>query len=477
MDARPVSNTRGDGHGPVMIADTNTRTDSTVALSPHTSATPTRTRLRGFDLIAWRDALVAFVLSRVLLVLVGLLTVFYLLPLLKSNLTHYSLAANTRLPHALWLMWRRFDSGFYVDIARHGYWSAATLRHISNWVFYPLYPLLIRPIGLLLGGRDTGFNVAGLVVSNGATIAAFVLLYKVADMEFGRAAAVRALVLLALFPTSFYLSAISPFSLFLALSLGSLYAARRGHWTVAALCGGLAALTRAQGLLLLAPLLWEYWQVVSDRYAPRQATGDRRQAADQGRGATNWVERAKDWVSSRLRGPTLAARDIHNAPAVLSFALVPLGALVFMVYAWAKTGDFLASSHNEIHWGRHFEPPWTLLWHSLTHLSLPNALDWNFWLLNNAAAVLFLLATVWAFRALPIIYALYSLVMVLSPLASASMQSLSRYYVVVFPALMLLALWSNREGRPGRMYLLVGLFSALQAVFMVFFVLALPAIA
>ena len=67
--------------------------------------------------------------------------------------------------------------------------------------------------------------------------------------------------------------------------------------------------------------------------------------------------------------------------------------------------------------------------------------------------------------------------MVLSPLASASMQSLSRYYVVVFPALMLLALWSSREGRPGRMYLLVGLFSALQAVFMVFFVLALPAIA
>jgi len=475
MDAKPVSDTRGDGHGPVMIADTNTRTDSTVALPHHTSATPAHAR--EFDMIAWRDAFAAFVLSRVLLVLVGLLTMFYLLPLLKRNLTHYSLAANTRLPHGLWLMWRRFDSGFYVDIARHGYWSAATLRHISNWVFYPLYPLLMRPIGRLLGGNDTGFNVAGLIVSNGAAIAAFVLLYKLTGMEFGRAAAARAVVLLALFPTSFYLSAISPFSLFLALSLGSLYAARRGHWTVAALCGGLAALTRAQGLLLLAPLLWEYWQTVSDRYAPLRANGERRAAADQGREVTNWVERARDWVSSRLRGPALAARDRRNAPAVLSFALVPLGALVFMVYAWAKTGDFLASSHNEIHWGRHFEPPWTLLWHSLTHLSLPNALDWNFWLLNNAAAILFLLATVWAFRALPIIYALYSLVMVLSPLASASMQSLSRYYVVVFPALMLLALWSSREGRPDRMYLLVGLFTALQAVFMVFFVLALPAMA
>jgi len=460
-----------------MIADTNTSTDSATVLSHHTSATPARTRPRGFDTNAWRDALAAFVLSRVLLTVVGLLTVFYLLPLLKRNLTHYSLAANTRLPNALWLMWHRFDSGFYVDIARHGYWSAATLRHISNWVFYPLYPLLIRPIGRLLGGGDAGFNAAGLIVSNGATITAFVLLYKLTNLELGRAAAARAVVLLALFPTSFYLSAIYPFSLFLAFSLGSLYAARRGHWTLAALCGGLAALTRAQGLLLLAPLLWEYWQAVSDRYAPRRATSDGPRARGDGRRATDRVGQSKDWVSSRLRGPALAARDRRNAPAVLSFALVPVGALVFMAYAGVKTGDFLASSHNEIHWGRRFEPPWTLLWHSLTHPSLPNALDWNFWLLNNAAAILFLLATVWAFRALPIIYALYSLVMVLSPLASASMQSLSRYYVVVFPALMLLALWSSREGRPGRMYLLVGLFSALQAVFMVFFVLALPAIA
>lgn len=442
-----------------MIADT----DSKVTLSQPPIE---RGRARAFDLAAWNVALGAFVASRVVLVVVGLLAAFYILPLMAQNLTHYSLADNTRIPRALWLMWHRFDSGFYVDIAKNGYWPASTLHGLSNWVFYPLYPLLMRPIGLLLGGSDVAYNLAGLLVGNLAALASFVLLYKITRLELGPRVARHAVILLALFPTSFYLSAIYPFSLFLALSAGALYAARRRHWTIAALCGGLGALTRAQGLLLLVPLLWEYWQAMSDRYAPLPELGD-----------ASFSERARAWAVSRLRGAVGALRDLRALPSLLSFALVPLGTLLFMLYARAMTGDLMASSHDEIHWGRHFVPPWTLLWHSLTHVSRANPLDWNFWLLNNAAAVLFLLATLWAFRSLPIIYALYTLAMVLSPISSNSMQSLGRYYVVVFPVVMLLALWSGRGATSDRRYLLMGVFTALQAVFMIFFVLALPSIA
>jgi hypothetical protein len=46
---------------------------------------------------------------------------------------------NTHLPDALWLMWRHFDAGFYVDIAEHGYWAASTLQTKTDWIYLPLY--------------------------------------------------------------------------------------------------------------------------------------------------------------------------------------------------------------------------------------------------------------------------------------------------------------------------------------------------
>src|SRR2546428_11546430 len=95
--------------------------------------------------ILWREALFPYLGTRAILVLVGLLAQFYILPLLKSNPILPSPTMNTHFPDALWLMWRRFDSGFYVDIAQHGYWPASTLHTASNWIFHPLYPMLIFP--------------------------------------------------------------------------------------------------------------------------------------------------------------------------------------------------------------------------------------------------------------------------------------------------------------------------------------------
>src|ERR1700694_1907006 len=69
----------------------------------------------------WREALLPYLFTRGVLILVGLLADFYILPLLTRNPVLPSVSANTHFPDALWLMWRRFDGGFYVDIAQHGY--------------------------------------------------------------------------------------------------------------------------------------------------------------------------------------------------------------------------------------------------------------------------------------------------------------------------------------------------------------------
>jgi hypothetical protein len=161
-----------------------------------------------------------------------------------------------------------------------------------------------------------------------------------------------------------------------------------------------------------------------------------------------------------------------------ALALVPAGLYAFMAYAQIKTGDFLASPRNEyLHWGRWPTYPWDTLAAALRYPHGVDLTNWNFWILNVTMTVAFLLVTVWAFRTLRMSYALYMLLMVLLPLSTGSLNSIGRYYLVIFPVLVLLAVWSSRDPRLTRHHCVMGLFTSLQAMFMAFFVLGLPAIA
>src|SRR5687768_14578362 len=66
-------------------------------------------------------------------------------------------------PHLFWDTFARYDSGWYHGIASQGYIFGAGGR--NNLAFFPLYPLLMRGGGRLLGGRQEEFYFAGIVVS------------------------------------------------------------------------------------------------------------------------------------------------------------------------------------------------------------------------------------------------------------------------------------------------------------------------
>lgn len=413
------------------------------------------------------DAILPFLGTRFVLMLIGLLANFYILPLMVSNPILPSHSANIRFPQALWLMWQRFDSGFYLNIAQQGYWSASTLHSHSNWVFYPLYPLLISIVGTFFGGSTNAYSLAGLLIANVAALIAVTFLYLLVRREFGRQIASHTVLYLALFPTSFYLSTIYPESLFLALSIACIYYARKHYWWLAGLCGGAASLTRTQGIVLLVPVAWEYWQVLSDCYAPLPDMS-----------SCTLTESAQIWFTSRLRGPLLATREWRNWLSGLSLLLIPSGLFAFMIYAKIKTGDLLATFHaDQWGWGRQLSYPWRLLIYSLRHPIVGDPMNWNFWVLNIILAFVFLGFTVWAFRRLPMIYALYTMVMVLLPLSANLLNSIGRLYLVVFPVLILLALWSSDDKPLVRRYIIISSFASLQAVFMIFYVLGLPVIA
>ena len=114
--------------------------------------------------------------------------------------------------------------------------------------------------------------------------------------RFGDDAALRCILLLSVFPFSFYFSAVYSESLFLLLAVGSLYLAERDRWAAASICALLCGATRAPGVAL-APAL-----------------------------GLLYLERAR--------------YDVRNLrPDVLWIGLAALGPFLFYAYLGAQFGD------------------------------------------------------------------------------------------------------------------------------------------
>jgi len=212
----------------------------------------------------------------------------------------------------------RWDSVWYLQIAAHGYFSPPSAN------FYPLYPLLVG-----LGARlSDNAIVAGIAISIGSTVAALMLLYRLALLDLERPAARMTVLLVAVFPASLFLSAAYPTSLFLLLTIAAVYAARRERWPLAGLCGGLAAATSSDGILLIVVLALMYL------YGPR--------------GRSPLRERAGAWWRPRFP----IEREI------VWLALVPAGLAAYLGYLTVAHGDPLAPFHAATSdWGHSFGPP------------------------------------------------------------------------------------------------------------------------
>jgi Gpi18-like mannosyltransferase len=145
----------------------------------------------------------------------------------------------------------RWDTVHYINIAEHGYRGAGTSRDLL--AFLPGYPWAVRAFSVLI--HD--YLISGLFVSAVATVAAALLLYRLAVLDLSPALARRAAWFLLIFPTSYFLHFAYPESLFLALVLASILAARRELWLHCGILGALAGLTRINGLVLVPVLACE----------------------------------------------------------------------------------------------------------------------------------------------------------------------------------------------------------------------------
>jgi Gpi18-like mannosyltransferase len=342
--------------------------------------------------------LLAFSLSRLGIGLVAYVSV----PLIAdSTVPPYHLKPDNTL---LDVFGSRWDTGFYLSIADEGYQYGGV--QFPSVAFFPLLPLLIRAVAFVIGD----FLVAGLIVTNLALLGATMLFYRLVDEEWGMSVADRAVWYLLIFPLSFFGSAIYSESLFLLVSIGALYFARRGYWESAAMLGFAAALTRLVGIIVAPMLLAEWW------LQRQRRPGERR--------------------------PSLLA--------LLAPLVVSLGTCAYMLYLQRAFGDPFAFVRATAAWDRVLRSPLQILsdlvqqpaegWLAALlagRLPLDNWIDLLAVLFFVGLGCILLYQRRWS-------EGLFVLLGALLPFSSGLLMSQRRYMWILFPAFSLLARWGER---------------------------------
>jgi hypothetical protein len=318
--------------------------------------------------------------------------------------------------------WQRFDTQRYMHIARQGY------AQEKNSVFPPLYPLSVRAVGHLIGGDPVHNLLAGILLSNLACLALFILFHRVVASELDPATATRALVYLVLFPTGFFLFAPYTEPIFMLFALGSLWAARRGRFWTAGILGFLAALTRLTGWILVAPLAYEYW---SQRVKPVTA-----------------AHQDSPQPSARLHLVTQLSAAVR--PPVIAIALPGVALLAFVAWRWSAGLPPLNTIYARYWYQTTGFPGSDLITAARTlffggqarnNEIIPLSLD-------VLVTLLLVVTTILAYRRLGITYGLYATMLLLFMLLPSSevkpLYSFSRYALAFFPTFMLLALAGRR---------------------------------
>ena len=331
--------------------------------------------------------------------------------------------------------WAHWDGAWYSEIAMQGYGARAP----ESTAFFPLYPLLVKFGSSLAGGPA----VWGVALSLLCTAFALFFVYRISENLYGVRAARASTLALAFFPTAFFLNAVYTEALFLALTAGTVWAARvRGNLLLAGVFGALAAATRNLGVLLLIPLVFE------------------------------WLRRRQ----------TLGLRGLAG------LVLVPAGLFAYAVFLRQRFGDPLVFARQQsTYWERELTGPLTTLggaWHDagagMKYVLDPSTLFLGAPAgpsleasntLNLVCLVFFLLLMLVGFVVLPPDLSIYTSLLVLLPVLTPTpefpLMSLPRFVLGAFPVFLVLGYLLSRSRLALISYLVLGggLGIALTALF------------
>lgn len=300
---------------------------------------------------AWRTAALAFAASRLVLLLVGWLTLSFIA-------THGSAPHGVAAPFgAMRHLVCQWDCGWYMTIARHGYSvvSSPQAPYATNFAFWPAFPYLAR---YLHAASGLSLLASGVVLVNLALLLALYFLCKYClTLGMDRRTATFAALLLAFAPQGFLFSVFYADALTLLGIIGAMYHARVGRWWIAGLFAILASSSRPTGIVVLVFLLVCAYQTLG------------------------WRNFLRPWMDSR---------------PFIPIVLAPAGHFLAMWMAFRVSGDAFAEVHTRaqgVGWMVHFIAPW---WGLLGDFHRgPDLVFWTFAALALAISIVPLVRQRW----------------------------------------------------------------------------------
>lgn len=311
----------------------------------------------------------------------------------------------------------RWDTGWYLGIVRNGYRPSGEAFAQQNIAFFPLYPLLTRAVGEILGER---WLLAGLLVSLAAFAGGLAYLFRIGKLVCRTADGPRlAVALVAAYPFAVFFSAVYTESLFLLCAAGAFFHALRRQPVAAAAWALGAGLTRPNGVLLAAPLA----AFVAARAWPRL-------------GGT-WS--GGSWPGAEGAGPEATGAGWRWGDLLMVAAPVA-GLCLYAAYIWGLTGDPLAWMKAQAGWGRAYEGLAGLVPDPFLRRGLFGAFRFSTpGTLNSLAALFALCLAVPVTRRHGLAFGLFVALNVLVPMATGGPTSLGRFTAVLFPMFLYLA--------------------------------------
>lgn len=324
-------------------------------------------------------------------------------------------------------IWQPWDSQWYMKIARDGYFSGkiGDLSDKAIFAFFPFYPLLIYLFNFVFNN----LIVSGLLVSFICSLISIIFLYKLVSLdfpeqeesitkrEFVKSTAKRSVLFFLIFPTAFFFTSVYTESLFIMLVILSFYYARQQKWYLASIFGILCSLTRSLGVFIVIPLLIEYF------------------------------------LSKGSKGLI-----IKFDKSIILPLITPIGLLIYQLYLWFITGTFSTFFTAQKFWSR-----------GLFNFSgyIPYFTNSSFHGFRNSiidliATIFFIIMLYYIYKHLRLSYFVYSLLIILIPLLSGNLMSMTRMIIVSFPLYIILAFLTHEK--PALFYATVTLFFIIQLI-------------